>query len=119
MSYRQFWQGEAETYWAYRTAFLRNMEMKRELDNFNAWLLGAYIHDSTSKVIYNAFGRENSSSEVLSYMEQPFDFDKRRREQDLIDKKKKKQENLENSVKAYLMKKKYILDKKNEKLKGG
>lgn len=118
MSYRQFWYGDAETYWAYRTAFLRNLEMKRELDNFNAWLLGAYIHDSTSKVIYNAFGRENSSSEMLQYMDKPFDFDKQRREQDLIDKKNKKQEALESSMKAYLMKKKHILDKKNS-TKGG
>lgn len=101
MSYRQFWYGDAETYWAYRTAFLRNLEFKKELDNFNSWLLGAYIHDSTSKVIYNAFGRDKNAPMEM-YVDRPYDFGKQEREKVEEDKKAKAQLALENQMKAYI-----------------
>lgn len=48
------------------------LNIQKEIDNTNAWLIGSYIFDGVSKVIYNNFGRKETSP-ILHYIETPYD----------------------------------------------
>ena len=40
MSSTDFWEGDPQLYWAYRTFYLKQKEMEAEQTKYNAWLLG-------------------------------------------------------------------------------
>ena len=50
-----------------------------ELNNYNAWLEGAYVFEAISKSLYNAFGR-NGNKPALNYSNTPYDFSKTKEE---------------------------------------
>jgi hypothetical protein len=65
MSPGEFWQGDPYLCRDYRLAF----SLKREENDYLAWLNGAYFHNAVSAAIYNAL--RGSNSEPISYIEKP------------------------------------------------
>lgn len=67
MSSREFWEEDTQLYWAYRTFYLKKMEMEAETMNYNNWLNGSYIHLATSISLNNAFSKKK-----MDYPNTPF-----------------------------------------------
>ena len=64
MTYEQFWDGETEMVRAYRNMY----ERKQRQENFNAWLIGRYVHDAFSVVYANAWNKNSTAK----YPERPY-----------------------------------------------
>ena len=62
MSYDDFWHADTEMHAAYREA----ARIKLENENYNAWLIGAYVHNAVGVVIGNAF--KTKSAPAQKYM---------------------------------------------------
>jgi hypothetical protein len=110
MSYEQFWYGDAESYWAYRTAFLKARELDMQEANHKAWLYGMYNYKAFSVVEYNV--NKEKGREPDSYFEEPMDIFGYKSEKTIALEKKTK---LENQMKAYLTNKSILLDRKKKK----
>ena len=80
MSYDLFWYGDAETYWAYRTAFVNKEKYEQEKENNISWLRGLYIFDALSASLSNS-NRTKESDEIRYYMDKPIDFNKNLKEE--------------------------------------
>ena len=57
MSSRDFWEGDPQLYWAYRTFYLKQKEIEVEELKYNAWLQGNMQSMATSISLANAFGK--------------------------------------------------------------
>lgn len=79
MAVKEFWNDEPELLWAYRKSYMDKMKINNELSNYNAWLIGAYVFEGTSKSLYNAFGRSGNKP-ALNYSNSPYDFSKSKEE---------------------------------------
>lgn len=64
---------EEGAFWGMNIAKLRPYllaeNIRRESDNFNAWLAGAYVYDAVSKALSAAFGKKGKRPP--RYMEKP------------------------------------------------
>lgn len=112
MSYELFWYGDAETYWAYRTAFVNKEKYEQEKENNISWLRGLYMFDALSASLSNS-NRTKESDEIRYYMDKPIDFNKNLKEELIQENKNMEQER----IKAYIHSKKAILDKMNKRKK--
>lgn len=80
MTYEQFWDGHPHLAVAYRKAY----NLKRKVDNDNAWLQGFYMYYAFAVCLKNAFSKQGAKKE--NYLEQPLDIfplseeEKKRRE---------------------------------------
>ena len=57
MSSTDFWEGDPQLYWAYRTFYLKRKEIEAEEMKYNAWLIGNMQSIATSISLANAFGK--------------------------------------------------------------
>lgn len=57
MSSTDFWEGDPQLYWAYRTFYLKQKEMEAETIRYNAWLQGNVQSIAVSVSLKNAFGK--------------------------------------------------------------
>jgi hypothetical protein len=112
MSYELFWYGDAETYWAYQTAFINKERYEQEKENRISWLRGLYIYDALTASNNNA-NRTKDSDRISNYMNTPIDWEKMT--QDEI--KKTRQARLEQDMKAYMRSKQRVLEKKKKEEK--
>lgn len=64
MSYEQYWDGEPVMVKPFREAYERQ---QRQM-NFNAWLIGRYMHDAFSVVYANAWSKHSDAK----YPERPY-----------------------------------------------
>jgi hypothetical protein len=112
MSYELFWYGDAETYWAYQTAFINKEKYEQEKENNISWLRGLYIFDALSASSSNA-NRSKESDEVRYYMDKPIDFNKNLKE--TIEQKNK--DLAQQRFKAYIHSKKILIDRINHNRK--
>ena len=68
MSSTDFWEGDPQLYWAYRTFYLKQKEIEAEQIRYNAWLLGNMQSVAVSISLSNAFGK-GKKNEFPSYEE--------------------------------------------------
>lgn len=73
MSYDEFWNKDPQLYFSYRFSFLKKQKLKREEENYNAWLYGLYNFKALSISLYNSF-REKKDEPML-YFNKPLDFE--------------------------------------------
>ena len=73
MSYDEFWNKDPQLYFSYRFSFLKKQKLKREEENYNAWLYGLYNFKALSVSLYNSF-REKKDEPML-YFNKPLDFE--------------------------------------------
>lgn len=90
MTYDQFWYGEADLVVYYRKA----NNIKREYDNQQAWLLGAYVYNAVSVSLANSFG----SGKGHSYLKEPFPISY----EEIEERKKSKEEEAKAQAKAWM-----------------
>jgi len=57
MSSTDFWEGDPQLYWAYRTFYLKQKEIEAEQNKYNAWLNGNMQCMAVSISLANAFGK--------------------------------------------------------------
>ena len=57
MSSTDFWEGDPQLYWAYRTFYLKQKEIEAETMRYNAWLQGNVQSIAVSVSLKNAFGK--------------------------------------------------------------
>lgn len=57
MSSTDFWEGDPQLYWAYRTFYLKQKEIEAETMKYNAWLQGNMQSIAVSISLSNAFGK--------------------------------------------------------------
>lgn len=107
MSYRQYWHGNAEIYWAYQVAYEKQLEQNYEFENYKAWLNGLYNFDAMNKSVSNG-NRSKESDPVQYFMDRPIDFKKLAQE----DINEKKQIALENKMKAMITNRKALITQK-------
>lgn len=71
MSSKEFWEDDPKLYWAYRTFYLKTVEIeqkeKYEMMKYNAWLNGNMNCTAVSIALNNAFSK--SPKEFPSYEE--------------------------------------------------
>ena len=67
MTYEQYWESNPYLAVTYRKAF----ELKRKLDNEQAWIQGLYIYDAFSVSLANAFAKRGATTQ--KYFEKPVD----------------------------------------------
>lgn len=108
MSYEQYWYGNAEIFWAYRTAFMNKLDFENEQQNYLSWLRGLYIYKAFHVVEYNM--NRKPAEEPEDYFKEPIDFKKTKEEVKLTE-----QEKFEQRMKAFIESKKITLDKKKGK----
>ena len=92
MTPAQFWDEPPRLAVAYRKAF----QLKREIDNEQAWLQGLYVYDAFAVCMANLFSKRGAKKH--EYLEKPVDIfpltekEKKRREQEEFAKMQKAME---------------------------
>ena len=82
MTYEQYWDGSPFLAVTYRKAY----NLRRQIDNEQAWLQGLYVFDAFAVCLANAFGKRGAKKQT--YIEKPIDIlplterEKKRREQE-------------------------------------
>lgn len=66
MSYTEFWEGQPDLVKAYYKADV----YRREQQNNNMWLQGAYIYNAIAVVMANSFSKQGKNAK---YIEKPFE----------------------------------------------
>lgn len=67
MTYEQFWDASPYLAIAYREAY----KIRRNAENYNAWIAGLYVYDAFAVVLANAFGKRGEKK--AEYIERPLD----------------------------------------------
>jgi len=67
MSSKEFWEDDPQLYWSYRTFYLKEMQQKAEIYNYEGWLYGNYTHLAVSVALNNAFSKNKAK-----YPDKPF-----------------------------------------------
>lgn len=95
MSLEEFWFGEAELFFAYRSAYLASKKEQIELMNYSAWLNGLYNVRALWSVNGMIHASEDSRDDIPEYFDKPIDIfgDKEKPKEDAIIKQKIKHEN--------------------------
>lgn len=57
MSMKEFWEENPDLFWAYRFSYYNRIKNQNKIDNYNAWLIGAYVYDGVSIALANSFGK--------------------------------------------------------------
>lgn len=57
MSSTDFWEGDPQLYWAYRTFYFKKIEMEGDTMKYNAWLNGNTQSVGTYVAIAKGFGK--------------------------------------------------------------
>lgn len=72
MSSKEFWEDDPQLYWAYRTFYLKKIELEQEEKieymKYNAWLIGNMNCMATTISLNNAFSK-NSKTDYPKYEE--------------------------------------------------
>lgn len=70
MTYEQYWYGDVWMVGAFR----KLDKLKRDRDNYNAWLLGGYVYEAISRLtpVLHAFAKSGTKPEP--YLEKPFSY---------------------------------------------
>jgi hypothetical protein len=62
MSSKEFWEDDPKLYWAYRTFYLKKLELKQkekeEYIKYNSWLNGYASYHAFSIALNNAFSKD-------------------------------------------------------------
>jgi hypothetical protein len=69
MSSTDFWENDPQLYWAYRTFYLKKLEMEGETSKYNAWLNGNTQSVGTLIALKNGFSKNGESVSFPSYDE--------------------------------------------------
>ncbi len=113
----EFWHGEAELFFAYRTAYIMTEKEKLDYDNYLAWLSGSYNLRALWEVHSNLNLPENRKHEAIKYFEKPISiFDtsnKKKKKNDIIAERRKEEEN---KIKLMIANTQLSLKKKKKKL---
>lgn len=67
MPLSEYWDGDCSLTRYYRKAY----ELKRDNDDYNAWLNGAYVYEALSVSLYNMFGR-GKGKQAIEYAKEPY-----------------------------------------------
>jgi hypothetical protein len=54
---REFWEDDPDLFWAYRFSYYNKMRAQNKINNYNAWLYGAYVYDALCVALGNSFGK--------------------------------------------------------------
>lgn len=92
MSSKDFWEGDPQLYWAYRTFYLKQKEMeikeKKELMRYNSWLNGNMNCMAVSVALNNAFNKKKidypSYNKVFSEEENNVKDNKNKKDNNLV-----------------------------------
>jgi hypothetical protein len=82
MTYEQYWEQPPHLAVTYRNAY----NLRRQIDNEQAWLQGLYVFDAFAVCLANAFAKRGAKKQ--NYIEKPIDIlplserEKKRREQE-------------------------------------
>ena len=57
MSMKEFWEDNPDLFWAYRFSYYNRLKAQNKINNYNAWLIGAYVYDGISVALGNSFGK--------------------------------------------------------------
>lgn len=95
MPLEQFWEGDAELFYAYRFAYYLRKKDELEETNRNAWLNGMYMVRALWSVNGNIHVSEEHKHLVPEYFNEPIDLFgvKKKKEEDVIIKQKEIEEN--------------------------
>lgn len=80
MSYREYWEGDAELTRYFRKAYM----IKQEEKNHQAWLQGLYFYDALTTSLHNAL--RDKKTQKRDYPKMPYEF--RQKEKTAQEKKK-------------------------------
>lgn len=69
MSMKDFWEENPDLFWAYRFSYYNRYKTQCKLDNYNAWLIGAYVYDGVSIALANSFGSGHHKYPLAPYGE--------------------------------------------------
>lgn len=82
MTYEQYWDADPYLAVAYRKAY----KIRRNTENYNAWITGLYVYDAFSVCLSNFFRKKGATKQ--EYIERPVDIfpitekEKRKRERE-------------------------------------
>ncbi len=100
MPLQEFWNDDPDLLWTYRTLYIeknkQEVEMQKEIINFQAWLQGLYN--------YRAIGSILSQSNNIKYYEKPID----------LNPKPRTRKDVENTIRERLARGKKILQQRRE-----
>lgn len=57
MPMKEFWEDNPDLFWAYRFSYYNRFKTQSKINNYNAWLIGAYVYDGVSIALANSFGK--------------------------------------------------------------
>lgn len=80
MSSEEFWEQSPQLYWAYRTFYLKQIELKNEEAKFNCWLQGKLNSIAFGVVLHNSFTKDED--EKINYPDYSELFDKEKIEEE-------------------------------------
>lgn len=70
MSYEQYWEMDCDLVKCYRKA----ADIKRDLMNQNAWLIGLYVYEAIGDASPILRGGAKKGTKAKPYLDKPFDF---------------------------------------------
>lgn len=70
MSMKEFWEDNPDLFWAYRFSYYNRYKSQSKINNYNAWLIGAYVFNAVSVALANSFGKGQHKYPVAPFGEQ-------------------------------------------------
>ena len=87
-----YWHGEAELFWAYRTSFLKKQEVEFERENALLWLGGIYQRQA----LYDWWTHSHDTKGKVDYFEKPINHSKEKEKELELKEEEKKLQNERN-----------------------
>lgn len=94
MSLEEFWYGEADLFFAYRTSFMYKRELEQNDIDTHAWLSGLYVRQALAELWTH--GMQSGGTKV-NYHKEPISVSNRKQEK--IDELQKKKDENERGIK--------------------
>lgn len=94
MSLEEFWYGEADLFFAYRTSFMYKRELEQNDMDTHAWLSGLYVRQALAELWTHGMQKGGTKTK---YFEEPISISKSKQKE--VDEKQKKIEENERNVK--------------------
>lgn len=89
MSYDEYWHGDNQLVRAYREA----EKIKFDRLNFQLWLQGRYVYDAVCAA-YPLLNPMSKQKEAIPYNEKPYEFNNGKKQEEISEKEKERQEML-------------------------
>lgn len=85
MSFEEFWYGEADLFFAYRTSFLYKRELEQLDADTHAWLSGLYVRQALSELWTHGMQKGGTKA---NYFEEPISLLRKKKEKEDVAQKK-------------------------------